>query len=721
MRRYHAFTLVFTVGLAALVVMVIRTPPPSSRPFVPITYFVRSDGDDSTCSGLVDASAASAPNCAFQTVPKAITVAVCTDTIKLKAGSTFDTTGFTLPDKGCAAGNPITITSTATLPTRRVTPADVSLMPRVRTTGTGAVFTAATDAGGWTLDGLEITDNAGTANINTYLDFGSSNSGISDIVFTRNYVHQKETGVNYERSAVRVMIFNGTSLDYTRNYIEDFIGYPYGSTEPHNSEALLVSLASDILFEDNYSAVWYNHIFLGGSDTPAGHTAALTSASTTSATFANVTGLAVGAFLRFSVVGTATLSSTGCTPTLTRNTGAAWVTADGNTNGNWGDSMLITSVADPTKFGITRLMNLTGDNVFTTQAANSSVCSIPNGSVDYQLYQTAKVTNIAGSVVTYDPLGTTDGINYDINALNKVPATAAWNQGDDGRIVDVVIRSNTLHVPPVFAAYLQSIGRGCPKGTFEFKNVDRMTFTYNTVTGYPAVLAMTAANQNGGAPWITVNHVLIDTNWIKPDTGYPACARSALLISDDAYLNTITPTSVVTITNNLMTGGLRSMIDLKNGGTWTINHNTVVNEQPTDVSSNDLVNGTEGVANLIFKDNIGSPVCYGFLGYPSSYPMRTILNNVLVDIAVGCSGGINVNTYGTGSALAPVPTLYSQVGFTNSAGSNYLLTNASPYHNAGTDGTDPGVVWATASAPWLTEAGTGMNGKIRPSGKLSIH
>lgn len=43
------------------------------------TYYIRADGNDTTCSGLVDAAAASAPNCAFLTKQKAADVTATKD------------------------------------------------------------------------------------------------------------------------------------------------------------------------------------------------------------------------------------------------------------------------------------------------------------------------------------------------------------------------------------------------------------------------------------------------------------------------------------------------------------------------------------------------------------------------------------------------------------------------------------------------------------------
>ncbi|MBI3424585.1 MAG: putative Ig domain-containing protein, partial [Acidobacteria bacterium] len=51
------------------------------------TYFVRTDGSDTLCNGLTNASAAAAPNCAFLTIGKAVATSAAGDTINVGAGT----------------------------------------------------------------------------------------------------------------------------------------------------------------------------------------------------------------------------------------------------------------------------------------------------------------------------------------------------------------------------------------------------------------------------------------------------------------------------------------------------------------------------------------------------------------------------------------------------------------------------------------------------------
>jgi hypothetical protein len=60
--------------------------PGSAKAAFANTYYVRTDGSNA-CNGLTNASAASAPNCAFLTIQFAVNTAVSGDTINVAAGT----------------------------------------------------------------------------------------------------------------------------------------------------------------------------------------------------------------------------------------------------------------------------------------------------------------------------------------------------------------------------------------------------------------------------------------------------------------------------------------------------------------------------------------------------------------------------------------------------------------------------------------------------------
>ena len=84
----------------------------------------------------------------------AVKLAVPGDTIVLDAGGVYTTGSLELPEKG----GPITIRSSAVLPTRRVTPADRALLASVGSGNTAAVFRVT--GSGWTIQGLAVRANS---------------------------------------------------------------------------------------------------------------------------------------------------------------------------------------------------------------------------------------------------------------------------------------------------------------------------------------------------------------------------------------------------------------------------------------------------------------------------------------------------------------------------------------------------------------------------------
>lgn len=73
------------------------------------TYYVRTDGHNTSCNGTADASSASAPNCAFLTIQKGVDTAQAGDIVSIRAGSY---SGFQSARSG-SSGSYITVTNRA--------------------------------------------------------------------------------------------------------------------------------------------------------------------------------------------------------------------------------------------------------------------------------------------------------------------------------------------------------------------------------------------------------------------------------------------------------------------------------------------------------------------------------------------------------------------------------------------------------------------------------
>ncbi len=83
------------------------------------TMYVRTNGDDITCSGLVDAPPISPPDCAYLSMTKAMTVAIADDIVNVAAGEYAEDVTINVNIKLVGTGSPtatsFTLTNTATL------------------------------------------------------------------------------------------------------------------------------------------------------------------------------------------------------------------------------------------------------------------------------------------------------------------------------------------------------------------------------------------------------------------------------------------------------------------------------------------------------------------------------------------------------------------------------------------------------------------------------
>jgi hypothetical protein len=170
------------------------------------------------------------------------------DTIVLQAGARF-TGSFRLPVK--PFGSVITVQSSATLPSRRVTPADASLLPAI---GSPNVEPALSGVGtaNWRLDGLQFDSNpAGEYNIIELQD-------VANITMDRLLIVAGSEGQK------RAVMGNGRQITLTRSHIANI--WRYGQ----DSQAFCAwDGAGPYTITDNYLEAASENIMFGGADSAA--------------------------------------------------------------------------------------------------------------------------------------------------------------------------------------------------------------------------------------------------------------------------------------------------------------------------------------------------------------------------------------------------------------------------------------------------------------------
>lgn len=225
------------------------------------------------------------------------------------------------------------------------------------------------------------------------------------------------------------------------------------------------------------------------------------------------------------------------------------------------------------------------------------------------------------------------------------------------------------------------------KNLLELKNARRVTIDGNIFqnnwldaqTGVPVVF--TARNQDGNAPWSTVEYVLFTNNTVTNTQG-------GVTILKTSPESKGAVTSHITISNNLFDriGAFNAIILLNAPNDVQITHNTVF--KSGSIVTLDAEPGTPKGSGLVIRDNLFSEGGYGVFGsnigegtpalegFYSSYVFTK--NNV---------AGRESSLYPAGNSFVAT----AQVGFLDYAGGNYRLTSSSVFKNAATDGKDVGV------------------------------
>lgn len=176
------------------------------------------------------------------------------DTINCDAGVEF-TGNFTLPDKG-AGTSYVTIQTTGTLPTGRVSPSDAGQMARITTANGSPVFNFVTASHHWKFIGLEISTTSAPLAAGQRVPFlvsggGTFASPVHDIIFDRCLIHPYETDPVPARAAEEGFNLDGVNITWQKCYMYDFTGWEAGTatqtiTAATNANPVVVTLSAGI-------------------------------------------------------------------------------------------------------------------------------------------------------------------------------------------------------------------------------------------------------------------------------------------------------------------------------------------------------------------------------------------------------------------------------------------------------------------------------------------
>jgi hypothetical protein len=216
------------------------------------------------------------------------------------------------------------------------------------------------------------------------------------------------------------------------------------------------------------------------------------------------------------------------------------------------------------------------------------------------------------------------------------------------------------------------------KNLFELKNARKVVVednlfeqTWVQAQGGTAIL-FTVRNQDGTAPWSSVEDVTFANNVVRRAAG-----GLAILGRDD--IRPSGPTRRIVIRNNLFEdiggsrwgGGGRLFTILEGAADVVISHNTALHED------NIITADGRPHSGFVFNDNIVLQNRFGIHGL-GLFPGGQFRNNVIV----GGNGSPQGNFF---------PGSLNDVGFVDHRSGNYQLREDSPYKRAGSDGKDPGV------------------------------
>jgi hypothetical protein len=239
---------------------------------------------------------------------------------------------------------------------------------------------------------------------------------------------------------------------------------------------------------------------------------------------------------------------------------------------------------------------------------------------------------------------------------------------------DIEIRRNYLYKPAEW------FGKATIKAMIELKNGRKVTIDGNVLEsgGLIGAFVLTVRNQNGSAPWSTLEDINITNNVVRhSNTGF------SILGKDDAQPSQ--QAKRIRIANNLLVDIVPDYAALFMVGccanTLTVEHNTV--QQTGNIMTCYGVNNS----NFVFRDNIIQFNSYGFV-CPANMLSPDSRGNILVDN----KAQISANGYPANIPKGNlVVSSLDQIGFVDFANGDWRLGPQSKVKGKGSDGKNPGV------------------------------
>ena len=254
---------------------------------------------------------------------------------------------------------------------------------------------------------------------------------------------------------------------------------------------------------------------------------------------------------------------------------------------------------------------------------------------------------------------------------------------------DIEIRRNYFHKPAEWQ------GKATIKGTLELKNARRVVIDGNLLESgiLATAFVITVRNQNGNAPWSTIEDVTITNNIVRhASTGINILGTDNEHKSQEARR--------IRIANNLLTdlipddpNNTAYFVQINGSDSVSLEHNTV--QQKGDI----LRAYGATPRNFVFRDNIVQHNAYGvvcLIDGPvcsqnplcNCFTAGTIKGNVMVD-NVGAGGNESLERKYSGGNF--FPSSFDAVRFVDYRGGDWRLAPDSRYRGRATDRNDPGV------------------------------